>query len=150
MAKKKTDAALNDAIEKLEHIESEVNESLTEEITEETEEVLDTESVEVAPTVESIDLVEAINDTLNEELEKAQELEKIKAEEDLKAESENIVTVIEPIIPEPAYVVNGDMKVESFNHKSVTINGKTYPIDRAQHKALVAGDFSILTNLKNN
>ena len=40
------------------------------------------------------------------------------------------------------------MKVESFNTKAVVIDGKSYYITRAQHKALVAGDYSLLKDLK--
>ena len=100
--KKKTEVALDEAVEKLESVET------SEEVTEETIE---------AP-----------------------------AEEEVEAEAP--AEEVETVIPEPAFVENGDTEVESFNHKSVTIKGKTYAIDRATHKALVAGDFSVLKDIK--
>ena len=50
------------------------------------------------------------------------------------------------VIPEPMFV-DGESKLDSFNHKSATVNGKVYPIDRAQHKALAAGNLSVLKDI---
>ena len=78
--------------------------------------------------------------------EAVEKLESVETSEEVEAEAP--AEEKETVIPEPAFVENGDTEVESFNHKSVTIKGKTYAIDRATHKALVAGDFSVLKDIK--
>jgi len=128
--KKKTEVALDEAVEKLESVET------SEEVTEETIE---------APAEEEVEAEAPAEEEVEAEVETEKEAE-APAEEEVEAEAP--AEEVETVIPEPAFVENGDTEVESFNHKSVTIKGKTYAIDRATHKALVAGDFSVLKDIK--
>jgi hypothetical protein len=125
--KKKTEVALDEAVEKLESVETSEEVEAEAPAEEEVETEVETEVEAEAPAEEEVEA-------------------EAPAEEEVEAEAP--AEEKETVIPEPAFVENGDTEVESFNHKSVTIKGKTYAIDRATHKALVAGDFSVLKDIK--
>ena len=156
MAKKKeSKKTLDEAVEKLEDVNvtdaapEEVKEEVTEAPAEETKEEEVTEE-EVKEEVIEEPAVEAVEEVTEEDQEiiDTAKVDDIIAEEVAADEKAEEVAETETVIPEPAFIENGDTKVDSFNAKSVTIDGKTYPINRAEHKCLVRGDFSVLKNIK--
>jgi len=74
--------------------------------------------------------------TLDEAVEK---LKNVETTEGSKEESKTV-------IPEPAKS-SGDLKVESLNQKNVIIDGKSYSINRSEHKAIVAGNKEVIAKV---
>ena len=141
MAKRKTKKALDEAAEKLESQENIQSSLISDNIPAENEVTNETfkNCSDINVNLDSwntpeYEILDVVDDVIDEE------------DEDEIDDSPDYTINVGPVIPEPSYI-EGETELESFNTKTATISGKCYPITRAQHKLLVAGDKSVIKEI---